>query len=310
MNRPPDPRAAAASGGATATLRVEHLTESRYHQRVAVAEHIAHLHPLEDATQSVLQHELLIEPAPSHRHEDRDAMGNWRQTFSIDTAHDVLLVRARSLVRVREPAIPPDPRKSLPWERVAQALRYVAGRPYEPECEFAFASPFVPLDARLRQYALESFPPDRPVHVGAIDLMHRIHADFRYDTASTEVSTPLLEAFEARAGVCQDFAHAMIGCLRSLGLAARYVSGYLRTKPPGGADALVGADASHAWVSAWCPEQGWIELDPTNDVIPALLHVRLARGRDYGDVAPLRGVVHGGGEHELRVAVRVEAAGG
>jgi transglutaminase-like putative cysteine protease len=160
---------------------------------------------------------------------------------------------------------------------------------------------------------LQSFTPERPLLQAAVDLMHRIHADFTYDTDSTQISTPVLEAFNLKSGVCQDFAHVMIGCLRALGLAARYVSGYLMTQPPPGKARLVGADASHAWVSVHCPlidiNGGWIDLDPTNDLIPGTSHVILAVGRDYGDVAPLRGVIRGGGEHKLAVAVTVAPQG-
>jgi transglutaminase-like putative cysteine protease len=185
----------------------------------------------------------------------------------------------------------------------------VAKEPWQAESEFVFPSPFVPIHAELREYALVSFTPDRPVLEASIDLMHRIHADFKYQSNATDVSTPLIEAFEERRGVCQDFAHILIGCVRSLGLAARYVSGYLLTNPPPGKPRLLGADASHAWVSVFCPHVtnngGWVQLDPTNNVIPSTAHVTLAFGRDYGDVAPLRGVIRGGGEHKLAVAVSV-----
>ena len=160
----------------------------------------------------------------------------------------------------------------------------------------------------LRDYAVASFGPGQPVAQGALELMRRIHADFEFKTTSTDVDTPLIEAFEQRSGVCQDFAHLMIAALRMLGLAARYVSGYLLTIPPPGQEALLGADASHAWVQLYCPDTpglpgGWLELDPTNDLVPDTSHVRLALGRDYGDVTPLRGVIRGGGRHTLDVRV-------
>jgi transglutaminase-like putative cysteine protease len=219
-----------------------------------------------------------------------------------------------------------EPRESAPWESVRDALRYVAGAPFIPATEFVFSSAFVPYDIVLRDYAQASFGRRQTVLAGALDLMHRIHADFRYDATSTDVATPVVEAFAARAGVCQDFTHVMIGGLRALGLPARYVSGYLYTHSSRAVPAsegergarvdadspaalpMIGADASHAWVSVWCPHFGWFELDPTNDIVPGIGHVRLAVGRDYGDVAPLRGVVQGGGEHHLQVAVRLTAA--
>ncbi|HEX6464233.1 MAG TPA: transglutaminase family protein, partial [Vicinamibacterales bacterium] len=174
--------------------------------------------------------------------------------------------------------------------------------------QFRYSSPYVALTGELADYARESFLPGRPLLAGAIDLMHRIHADFQFDPGSTAVTTPLTRVMAEHRGVCQDFAHVQIGCLRSLGIAARYVSGYLRTDPPAGPPRLVGADASHAWISVRCPEHGWVDLDPTNDLLPDLRHITVAWGRDYGDVSPLRGVLLGGGEHELSVAVSVVPA--
>jgi transglutaminase-like putative cysteine protease len=192
---------------------------------------------------------------------------------------------------------------------VAAACRYRAGAPFEPASEFAFESPFVPALAALRDYAVASFAPRRPLLPAARELMARIHADFTYDGNATEVHTPLAQVLADRRGVCQDFAHLMIGALRALGLPARYVSGYLLTQPPPGQARLLGADASHAWTGLWCPPLGWIDFDPTNDVLPGdgATHVTLAWGRDYGDVMPLRGVIRGGGEHRLAVAVTVRA---
>ena len=202
------------------------------------------------------------------------------------------------------------PAASPPWEQVRERLRYVAGTPFEPATEFVAPSPYVPLLTALASYAAPSFAPAQPLASAAIELMHRVHRDFGYETAGTEVHTPLMQTFERRAGVCQDFSHVMIGALRALGLAARYVSGYLLTMPPDGSGGapLVGADASHAWVALWCPDtpglaSSWLELDPTNDCMPGTSHVRLAVGRDYGDVTPLRGVIRGGGSHTLQVRV-------
>ena len=322
MNRPvadpgpaePVAAATAAPDGAVEYL-VEHDTEYTYSSQVAFAQHLAHLTPMDAPGQELREFTLDIDPEPLRRLTARDTFGNARTYFSLAVAHEALRVRTRSRVRLTPRFDAVDPAASAPWERVRDSLLYVAGAPFVPAAEFTFRSAYVPRDAALVEYAALSFPAGRPVLAGAIDLMHRIHADFRYDASSTDVATPMLEAFAARAGVCQDFSHVMIGCLRSLGLAARYVSGYLYTQPRfsgaarGAAQAapVIGADASHAWVSVHCPVQGWLELDPTNDAIPGTGHVRLAYGRDYGDVTPLRGVVQGGGEHHLRVAVRVTA---
>ena len=173
------------------------------------------------------------------------------------------------------------------------------------DAQFAYASPYVVIAPELERFARASFPPGRSVLAGAIDLMHRIHAEFRFDPSATTVTTPVTRVLAERHGVCQDFAHLQISCLRALGLSARYVSGYLLTDPPAGQPRLIGADASHAWVSVRCPHHGWVDLDPTNDVIVDRRHVTIAWGRDYGDVSPLRGVLLGGAEHTLTVGVSV-----
>jgi transglutaminase-like putative cysteine protease len=209
------------------------------------------------------------------------------------------------------------------WQACRDGWRYVSGRPLDPAAEFVFASPMVLCDPRLRDWARPSFPSGRPLADAAIDLMQRLHADFRYAPSSTHVATPLMEAFEQKRGVCQDFAHILIGALRSLGLAARYVSGYLLTEPVAGQAKLQGADASHAWVAVALPRLGgsdghgssataidWLELDPTNDCIAGQAHVRLAYGRDYADVTPLRGVIRGGGRHRLEVGVNTRRLDG
>jgi len=302
----------APSGGAE--YLVEHDTEYTYSTQVAFAQHLAYLTPLSAAGQAVRDFEMAIDPPPSLRHGGTDTFGNARTYFALQVAHEGLRVQTRSRVRLQARFDDVDPAASPPWESVRDALRYVAGAPFAAATEFVFSSAYVPYDTALRDYALASFAPGRALLAGAIDLMHRIHADFRYDANSTDVATPVREAFAARAGVCQDFTHVMIGAMRALGLPARYVSGYLYTRPrfsAGGSAApeapVIGADASHAWVAVHCPRFGWVELDPTNDAVPGTGHVRLATGRDYGDVAPLRGVVQGGGDHHLRVAVRLTA---
>ena len=301
---------------AATLLEIEHLTRYRYATPVDLSHHLAYLRPLDDATQTLAQFELSVEPAPLHQRSERDRLRNHRTCFTLSQPHRELQVRMRARVRVQAaPAL--DAAASLAWEAVRERLRYVAGAPHEPAAEFAFASPFVPSLPALREWALPSFGAGTPVALAAIDLMARIHAAFTYRSASTDVDTPLAEVLRTRQGVCQDFAHLMIGALRAVGLAARYVSGYLVTSSPDdgaqpGASAapMLGADASHAWVAVWCPMADgspacWLELDPTNDVLPATAHVRLAVGRDYGDVAPLRGVIRGGGgEHRLVVRVR------
>jgi transglutaminase-like putative cysteine protease len=288
-------------------LRVTHETTTRYGARVAVACHVAHLVPRDSAQQRVHDFELEIDPPPSQHSTASDVFGNTRECFALYVPHDMLRVRAASRVHLAVPPLP-DPLQSPPWDEVATDLQYRAGATFEPAAEFVYASPFVPLLRELRHYAASSFAPGRPLLAGAIDLMQRLHADVRYQGGVTEISTPLAHVFQQRQGVCQDFTHLMIGCLRALGLPARYVSGYLLSRPPQASTGLVGAEASHAWVSVWCPALGWNDLDPTNDLRVDTSHVTLALGRDYGDVMPLRGVVQGGGEHTLEVAVRVVTA--
>jgi transglutaminase-like putative cysteine protease len=236
-----------------------------------------------------------------------------RTFFSLQTPHTTLRVVATSEVRTRPPAAA-DSR--LAWEAVRERFRYHAGAAWDAAAEFVFASYHVPRDDEFVAYARPSFPPGRRLIDAARDLMTRIHADFIYESQSTEVNTPALEALAQRKGVCQDFAHIMIGCLRAMGLPARYVSGYLLTQPPPGQPRLIGSDASHAWVAVYLPDlpgaqdgQGWYDLDPTNDRsgwgTPGEDYVTLALGRDYSDISPMRGVIHGGARHTLSVAVTV-----
>ena len=220
------------------------------------------------------------------------------------TPHADLRVRARSFVQVEAPP-PVDLDQSPSWEEVRDGFVYAKGRRSFEPAQFVHASPYVAFDSDLVEYARVSFEPGRPLLEAAVDLMLRIHAQFRFDPKATTITTPVKRVFEERRGVCQDLAHLQIACLRSLGLSARYVSGYLLTDPPPGQARLVGADASHAWLSVHCPVHGFVDLDPTNGVLPEARHVTLAWGRDFGDVSPLRGVILGGSEHTLHVAVSV-----
>ncbi|WP_428422982.1 transglutaminase family protein [Methylibium sp.] len=293
-------------------LEVVHVTEYRYGSPVELAQHIAILKPRDEGAQQLLDFEMEIEPLPAHQHDDCDVYGNSRRVFTLTAPHQVLRVRATS--RVRANPAERSGAAALPWEACRERWRYVSGRPLDPAAEFTFPSTLVPSHAALRAWARPSFGPGRRLDEAATELMHRLHADFAYAPHSTEVGTPLLEAFEQRRGVCQDFAHVMIGSLRVLGLAARYVSGYLLTEPAPGQPRFEGADASHAWVAVAMPREDgsvdWLELDPTNDCEAGPTHVRLALGRDYADVTPLCGVIRGGGRHRLdvRVGTRVVPA--
>jgi transglutaminase-like putative cysteine protease len=285
--------------------RIEHETRYVHSSGVSTSQHVAYLTPRTLPRQRVRWHELAIAPAPASCVQRIDYFGNAVDQFTILTPDDQLCVVGRSVVEVTaaEPAFALD--GSAPWESVRRGLVYERGAPYQEASEFSCPSPYAVTAPELAAFASESFVPERPLVACAVHLMHRIHEEFTFDPGSTTIATPVTQVLANRRGVCQDFAHLQIGCLRSLGLAARYVSGYLLTEPPPGQPRLVGADASHAWLSVWCPRLGWVELDPTNDVLPSRRHVTLAWGRDYGDVSPLRGVVLGGRDHTLHVGVSV-----
>lgn len=286
-------------------LRVVHETTYRYAPRVDIAYHLACLTPQSSRNQQVPNAMLCIEPKPAQQSTSTDAFGNLRTYFALFSPHDALRVRAESRVAVTPRFADSATERSARWETVRSALRYRVRAPFWPASDFLYASPFVPMLEELRSYGAASFPAGGTLAAGAIDLMHRIHTDFAYEPDSTAISMPLADVFAQRSGVCQDFAHVMIGALRALGLPAAYVSGYLLTRPAPGQPRLLGADASHAWVSIWCPQLGWIDLDPTNDLVVGDSHVTLAVGRDFGDVTPLRGVIRGGAEHTMKVAVSV-----
>ncbi len=304
-------------------LEVVHDTLYTYASPVALSHHLAHLQPLADAHQQLLDFGLTLQPEAAEQRASLDSFGNAQHHLSLAQPHAQLHVRAASQVRVWPRFQALQPEAAPAWDTLAVGLRYVARAPYQPALQFVMPSPYVPRLAELRAYAQPHFPPGRPLAAAALALMQALHADFSYESCSTEVDTPLAQAFRQRRGVCQDFAHLLAGMLRMLGLPARYVSGYLLTHPPAGAPQaapgaeLLGADASHAWVQVWSPGTpgvpadgegagtgGWLDLDPTNNLVPGGGHVRVAVGRDFGDVTPLRGVIRGGGRHTLEVGVR------
>jgi transglutaminase-like putative cysteine protease len=285
-------------------LRVVHRTSYAYGEAVTTSRHEARLSPREHEHQHTVSHHIDIVPRPTVRRRRFDYFGNRTLYFCLEQPHRSLEVTATSVVDV-VPLPQPDLSRSPPWETVRDRLRADRKRDVLDACEMTFDSPHVETSTALEAYAAPSFPAGRPVLEAVRELVHRIHEDFTYDPRATDVSTPLGKVLEVRRGVCQDFAHLAIGCLRRLGLAGRYVSGYLLTRPPPGKPRLVGADASHAWMATWVPQLGWVDFDPTNDVIPAHEHVTIGHGRDFSDVTPMRGVILGGGAHQLSVAVDV-----
>jgi transglutaminase-like putative cysteine protease len=282
---------------------VSHRTTYTYRKPVLQSEHLVHLAPRQNRRQRVLRHSLLVEPAPSSNIAFADYFGNATTILAIDDEHTELVAHARSTVEVKAPDLPMLA-LSTPWEQVAGKAK----RDEEldiPVLQFVSASTHTHLLHQALDYARRSFPPNRPILEAALDLTRRIHADFTFDSAATDISTPVLHVLQERRGVCQDFAHLALTCLRGLGLPGRYVSGYLLTYPPPGMEKLQGSDASHAWISVWAPEVGWVDFDPTNGVMPTDEHVTVAYGRDYDDVSPISGVLLGGGRQTMAVAVDV-----
>ena len=287
-------------------LRVRHLTRYDYSSPVDLGAHTVRLQPRPLPWQRVLGSEISVDPAPARRTERLDHFGNRVAWLFLDMPHPVFEVVAEARVDVRFPD-PPPPTSTPRWEAVAAAALAGEDGAWRAS-EFLFESPMVPTTPPAGAYAAPCFPPGRPVLEGLLELMARIREDFVFRSGVTTVSTPIATVLERREGVCQDFTHLMIASLRALGLPARYVSGYVRTRPPPGAARLLGADQSHAWVAAWLgPEHGWIDLDPTNNLVVREEHVVLGWGRDYSDISPLRGIILGGGRHTLTVSVDLEA---
>ena len=284
--------------------RIAHRTTYKYKYPVSVGDHVACLKPRTFPNHELSHSRLTILPTPTTSTERIDYYGNTLCYFTVQEPHRELIVEARSEVTITRPSPVSEP--SVPWEEAVRRLPLDHSPEGLEAFQFTFESPRIRLRSDYAAYALESFTPNRPIRDALIELTTRIYTDFKFDSKVTTVRTPAEEVFKKRRGVCQDFAHVQIACLRSIHLAARYVSGYLRTYPPPGMPRLIGADASHAWLSAYCPGSGWLDLDPTNNVVPSDGHVTLAWGRDYSDVSPLRGLILGGGAHTLRVAVDME----
>jgi len=285
--------------------QVRHATTYDYHETVAVCQNIVHLAPRAVRWQICHRHRLVVRPAPASLRRRTDYFGNPVTHFAIHEGHRKLSITSTSQVEVRPREFPP-PAESTPWEQVRDKLPSDRSPVGLDNYQFAFDSPRVGRHAELAAYAAESFLPDRPILEAALELNARIHADFTFDAQATTVHTPLTEVFARRRGVCQDLTHVGVGCLRSIGLAARYVSGYLRTVPPPGEARLIGADVSHAWVSLFCGGLGWVDLDPTNNLLVDTDHITIAWGRDYNDVCPINGMFIGGGQHAMTVSADVE----
>lgn len=287
--------------------RVTHITKYEYSKNVSRCHNVAHLLPRATPQQTCSISELKISPLPSNTNEWVDIFGNRQACFSIEKPHNELIVTAISEVEVARTSSLLDTAFPTSWEQAIEHLK-TSNDPETIETRiFVLESEFIVFSDDIKDYSMESFAADRPLLEAVEDLMNRIYKEFKYDPGFSSIATPLEEVLAHRKGVCQDFAHLAIACLRMQGLAARYISGYLETIPPEGKERLVGADASHAWFSVFVPHLGWVDFDPTNAKIPDEQHITAAWGRDYADVAPLKGVIFGGGDkNKLEVSVDVE----
>jgi transglutaminase-like putative cysteine protease len=281
---------------------VRHTTTYRYGEEVTLSSHRLRLSPRETPRQTVRRFALDVSPQTHDLIAERDSFGNAGHLLEIREPHRTLTIEARSevMVSAADTAF-----GFTPWEAAVEAVRSPRTAGALDASVYAWPSAFTQCSDAMEDYARESFRQGRPLMEAARELTARIFSDFVYDPAATHAGTLALDSFAERRGVCQDFTHVFLACCRTLGLPARYVSGYLLTHPPAGQEKLIGADASHAWAAVWCPVTGWVDFDPTNDLIPSLEHVTCAWGRDYGDVSPIAGVVLGGGGHVISVAVDV-----
>lgn len=284
--------------------QVEHQTVYHYDFPVIQSEQLLRMMPRQMPHQHCVSYTLACEPTPTEQWQRLDFFGNQNHYLTLLSSHQVLQVTSRFQVEL-QPRLSMDAlTQSLPWEQVKEQLQREGAKHLEA-IPFVYATAKVKLSQPLFEFAKACFTPQRPLLEAAMALTQKIYTEFEFDAQATDVSTPLDEVLKGRRGVCQDFAHLMTGALRSLGLACRYVSGYILTHPPLGQPRMVGADASHAWVSVYCPVYGWVDFDPTNNCLVQQEHITVAWGRDFGDVSPMRGVVLGGGKQQLEVSVTV-----
>jgi transglutaminase-like putative cysteine protease len=288
-----------------ARYRVVHQTRYTYQSLVTLSQQYLHLSPRSFQYQQTESRQIRVNPAEDDGVDGTDYFGNDIRHITITAPHKKLLIHAESTVALAPRYALGHIERTLPWESLRDLMQQARNPAGQEACRYLYASPHVDWSRELESYARASYTAGRPQLDAALDLTQRIFDDFEFDSDATDIATPLDEVLKGRRGVCQDFAQLMIGCLRSIGLPARYVSGYILTHPPAGQPRMVGADASHAWVSVFCPSLGWVDFDPTNRCLVQREHITLGWGRDFSDVTPLRGVVLGGGEHELQVNVTV-----
>ena len=285
---------------------ISHITRYSHGDVASLSHNELFLTPRQTPTQNCVKTSITLIPAPSTFSQRVDFFGNTATTTTIQGGHNALEITAKSRVDLT-PAAPINPEQTPAWDQVKDMVWQHTTPETLEAFQFVFASPMIPVDEKFAAWAWDLFQRGTPILKATLALTERIFTQFKYDPSATTTTTSVDAAFDMKRGVCQDFAHIEIACLRSLGLCARYVSGYLHTLPPPGKEKLVGADASHAWLSIFIPGMGWVDLDPTNNVIPTDQHLTLAWGRDYSDVTPVKGTVLGGGDHQLSVSVDVSA---
>ncbi|ACN14493.1 putative transglutaminase protein [Desulforapulum autotrophicum HRM2] len=283
---------------------ISHITRYHHGDVASLSHNELFLTPRQTPTQNCVKNTITLSPEPSTFSQRMDFFGNTVTTTTIQRPHRTLEITAGSQV-ILTPANPIPPEQTPAWDQVKKMVWQHATPETMEAFQFVFASSMIPVGEKFAAWARDLFQPGEPILKAALALTERVFTQFKYDPGATTTTTAVDTSFEMKRGVCQDFAHIEIACLRSLGLCARYVSGYLHTLPPPGKEKLVGADASHAWLSIYIPGMGWVDLDPTNNVIPTDQHLTLAWGRDYSDVTPVKGTVLGGGTHQLSVSVDV-----
>ena len=288
--------------------KISHITIYDYADFASLSHNELFLTPRNTPEQKVLESTITLAPAPSVFSRHEDFFGNSVIATTVDKPHKNLQITALSQVFLN-PTPPIAPEQTLPWEQVKDTVRKHQTQEDLDAFQYVFSSPMIPVSNRFAEWAKGFFIPGIPILQAGMGLINKIYSDFKYDSQATTTATPVEKAFAIKKGVCQDFAHIGIACLRSLGLAARYVSGYLHTLPPPGKPKLIGADASHAWLALYVPGSGWVGLDPTNNLVTGDQHLTLAWGRDYSDVTPVKGTVLGGGPHRLSVSVDVSSIG-
>jgi len=287
--------------------QVTHITDYIYQSPASLCHNIMVQTPQDLPFQTVEQHEQIIDPLPQYLNKSLDFFHNQIVHFSIERPHSKLTATCKSMVALTSPAwMTADPGQTQPWEQVRDWLRTTGAR--NNIRQFYLQSKHVNFAEGVQQYALQSFTPGRPIMEAMLELNSRINADFTFTPGFTDISTPISEVFASKKGVCQDYAHFELACLRSIGLAARYVSGYLETIPPPGKPKMVGADASHAWIALYIPDLDWVEFDATNNLLVDNQHIRVAVGRDFADVTPLKGIIYSAGKQSMKVSVDVQGS--